>query len=133
MPNEEKRNKTDCLGRLLPNWGEIELFSLPLPMKIKIGDNLPEGIISHLGLRPPAHGSFFKIKPIKNFKVIHDNIRDEYEKIAHLLDAGLELEPGKPIPSFAKHSDFDGIWMSGPRTLIIVRPDKIKISSYGVK
>lgn len=133
MDSKTKQSITDCLGRKMPNWDEIELFSLPLPGKFGIGDFLPEKIVAHVGLSAPKKGNFFKVKPPKNVVVLHDNIRIEFEKLSHMIDAGLNLDPGSNIPAFARYGDFDAVWLSGPRTLVVFRPEKFKITSAGVK
>jgi hypothetical protein len=125
--------KTDCLGRILPKWEETELFSLPLPGQFSIGDQLPAGVIAHFGLHAPSRGSFLRVKPMKKIVVLHDNIRNDFEKISSLMKSGLKLEPGSSVPTFARHGDFDAVWLSGPRTIVFVRPEKLKVSSYGVR
>lgn len=133
MDGENIMSKTDCLGRILPKWDSVELFSLPLPGRFNIGDHLKPGVIAHFGLKSPTHGSFLRVKPIQKVVVLHDNIRDDFEKIISMVNSGLCLNPGAEIPVFARHGDFDAIWLSGPRTLVFVRPEKLKVSSYGVK
>lgn len=133
MDGQNIRSMTDCLGRILPKWDSVELFSLPLPGNFSIGDQMPSGIVAHFGLHAPTRGSFLKVKPAKKIVVLHDNIRNDFEKIGSMISSGLSLDPGSKIPDFARHGDFDAVWLSGPRTLVFVRPEKLKISSYGVK
>lgn len=131
---ETKKSKiVDCLGRIIPNWNTIELFSLPLPSNSNIGREMPEGMVCHLGLNPPPSGSFFKVKILGKPRILHDNVRDEYEKLSNIIASGMKLDPGSEVPAFVKHGDFDGIWLSSPRTLVVVNPGKFRISSYGVR
>ena len=133
MDGQNIMSMTDCLGRILPKWDSVELFSLPLPGKFNIGDQLKPGVIAHFGLKSPARGSFLRVKPTQKIVVLHDNVRDDFEKIGSMKNSGLCLDPGAEVPVFARHGDFDAIWLSGPRTLVFVRPEKLKVSSYGVK
>jgi hypothetical protein len=132
MEPKFSKDISDCLGRLLPKWDSIEMFSLPLPGKLSIGESLPHGVVAHFSLRAPVKGSFLKVKPLHKIKVLHDNVRNDFEKISNLMASGLKLEPGSKLPVFVQHGDFDAIWLSGPRTVVVVRPEKLKISSYGV-
>jgi len=133
MGEQKKLKLVDCLGRIIPNWSTVELFSLPLSLGSNIGREMPEGIICHLGLSPPSSGSFFKVKAIGKPRILHDNIRDEYEKLSNIIASGMKLDPGSKVPDFVKYGDFDGIWFSAPRTLVVVNPDKFRMSSYGVR
>lgn len=133
MDGKRISTMTDCLGRILPKWDAIELFSLPLPGKFAIGDQLPSGLVAHFGLHAPAKGSFLRVKPTKKIAVLHDNMRNDFEKISTLMSSGLMLDPGAEVPTFARHGDFDAVWLSGPRTLVFLRPEKLKVSSYGVR
>ena len=133
MDGKRISNMTDCLGRMLPKWDAAELFSLPIPGKFSIGDQLPPGVVAHFGLHAPAKGSFLRVKPTQKIVVLHDNKRNDFEKITRLIDSGMILDPGSDIPNFVRHGDFDAVWLSGPRTLVFLRPEKLKISSYGVR
>lgn len=133
MNGQNIRPMMDCLGRIFPKWDSIELFSLPLPGKFSVGDSLPSGVVAHFGLKAPARGSFLRVKPSQKIVVLHDNMRNEFEKITSLISSGLCLDPGAKIPAFARHGDFDAVWMSGPRTLMFIRPEKLRVSSYGVR
>jgi hypothetical protein len=133
MDGNRISDMTDCLGRIFPKWDATELFSLPLPGKFSIGDQLTAGVVAHFGLHAPARGSFLRVKPTRKIVVLHDNIRNDFEKISRLFDSGLNLDPGSDVPIFARHGDFDAVWLSGPRTLVFFRPEKLKISSYGVR
>jgi hypothetical protein len=132
MEDVKKLKIIDCIGRIIPDWSATDLFSLPLPSNYNIGREMPQGIVCHLGLHPPSSGSFFKVKILYKPRILHDNVRDEYEKLSNIIASGMKLDPGSKIPNFVKHGDFDGIWLSAPRTLVVVNPSKFRISSYGV-